>query len=57
MPKLGPVEYNFIVFNMSYQQTSINQFIPGYQVKSDFLPTRVVEGNASEINELVHHIS
>lgn len=40
---------------MSYQQ-GINQFIPGYVVKSDFLPTRVVEGNTSQTAELVQLI-
>ena len=39
---------------MSYQQSlSINQFIPGYVVKSDYLPTRVVEGNQTQTSELV----
>jgi hypothetical protein len=39
---------------MSYQQSSsINQFIPGYVVKSDYLPTRVVEGSSSQTSELV----
>lgn len=38
---------------MSYQQ-GIHQFVPGYVVKSDFLPTRVSEGTNSQTNELVH---
>ena len=40
---------------MSYQQ-GINQYIPNYVVKSDFLPTRVVEGNNQQTSELVHSI-
>ncbi len=40
---------------MSYQQTqSINQYIPNYVVKSDYLPnTRVVEGNTTQTSQLV----
>lgn len=40
---------------MSYQQgQNINQFIPHYVVKSDYLPnTRVVEGNNSQTSQLV----
>ncbi len=32
----------------TYQGQTINQFIPNYVVKSDFLPTRVVEGNEGQ---------
>lgn len=37
-----------------YQQgPTINQFIPNYIVKSDYLPTRVVEGNQGQTSQLV----
>lgn len=41
---------------MSYyqQQQTINQFIPNYVVKSDYLPTRVVDGNSAQTAQLVH---
>lgn len=32
---------------------SINHYIPNYVVKSDFLPTRVVEGQTAQTSELV----
>lgn len=40
---------------MSYQQgQGINQFIPNYVVRSDYLPnTRVVEGNNTQTSQLV----
>ena len=40
---------------MSYQQnTSINQFIPNYVVRSDYLPnTKVVDGNTTQTSQLV----
>ena len=40
---------------MSYQQVqNINQFIPHYVVKSDYLPnTRVVDGNNTQTAQLV----
>lgn len=37
---------------MSYQ--TINQFIPNYVVKSDYLPTRVVDGNTAQTAQLVN---
>ena len=37
---------------MSYQQ-GINQFIPNYIVKSDYLPSKVIEGNNPKTSELV----
>ena len=39
---------------MSYQQgQNINQYIPHYVAKSDYLPTRVVDGNNSQTSQLV----
>lgn len=38
---------------MSYQAQTINQFIPNYVVKSDYLPTRVVDGNTAQTSQLV----
>ena len=39
---------------MSYQQPqNINQIIPNYVVKSDYLPTRVVEANSTDHAQLV----
>ena len=38
---------------MSYQAQTIQQFIPNYVVKSDYLPTRVVDGNTSQTSQLV----
>lgn len=39
---------------MSYQaQQTINHYIPNYVVKSDYLPSRVVDGNQSQTNQLV----
>ena len=40
---------------MSYipQGQTIHQFVPNYVVKSDYLPTRVVEGNNSQAAQLV----
>ena len=37
----------------SQPQSSISQYIPGYVVKSDYLPTRVVEGQNAQTSELV----
>ena len=33
--------------------SNLSQYVPGYVVKSDFLPTRVIEGSNSQTNELV----
>ena len=38
---------------MSYQGQTIQQFIPNYIVKSDYLPTKVVDGNTSQTAQLV----
>jgi hypothetical protein len=39
---------------MSYQQHhTINEFIPNYTVKSDYLPTRVGDGNQAQTAEWV----
>lgn len=39
---------------MSYQQTqSLRTFIPSYEVRSDYLPTRVTEGNNPQASDLV----
>lgn len=39
---------------MSYQaHQTVNQFVPNYVVKSDYLPTRVVDGNQSQTNQWV----
>lgn len=38
---------------MSYQGQTINSFIPTYVVKSDYLPTRVVDGNNTQTAQLV----
>jgi hypothetical protein len=44
---------------MSYQTyhqgQSIQQFIPNYVVRSDFLPTRVVEGNQGQTAQWVNY--
>lgn len=34
--------------------TSINQFVPNYVVKSDYLPTHVHEGSNQRTSEAVH---
>lgn len=39
---------------MSYQGQTINSFIPSYVVKSDYLPTRVVDGNNTQTAQLVN---
>jgi hypothetical protein len=39
---------------MSFGGQSINTFIPNYVVKSDYLPTRVVEGNSAQTTQLVN---
>lgn len=39
---------------MSYQTQTINSFIPNYVVKSDYLPTRVVDGNTAQTAQLVN---
>jgi hypothetical protein len=47
---------------MSYQYTSnsdshrLQEFVPTYVPKSDYLPTRVVDSNQSEANQWVHII-
>jgi hypothetical protein len=49
--KQSNIFYLIILIKMSYQTyqgQTINQFIPNYVVKSDFLPTRVVEGNEGQ---------
>lgn len=33
--------------------SNLNQYVPNYVVKSDFLPTRVVEGSNSQTADLV----
>ena len=33
--------------------SGINQFVPNYVIKSDYLPTRVIDGNNSQTAELV----
>lgn len=39
---------------MSYQQPqTLNSIIPNYVVKSDYLPTRVVEANSADHAQLV----
>ena len=39
---------------MAYQQVhGINQFIPNYVAKSDYLPTRVVDGSNTQTSTLV----
>ena len=39
---------------MSYQaQQTVNQFIPNYVVKSDYLPTRINDGDQSQTNQWV----
>lgn len=38
---------------MSYQTHNLQEFIPNYQVKSDFLPTRVADGNQAQTAEWV----
>ena len=38
---------------MSSYTQGITHYIPGYVVKSDFLPTRVVDGNTSTTAEIV----
>lgn len=45
---------------MSYHGQTINAFIPNYVVKSDYLPTRVVDGNSAQTAQLVkikHNVS
>ena len=37
----------------SQHHQTVNQYIPGYIVKSDYLPTRVIEGQNSQTSELV----
>jgi hypothetical protein len=37
----------------TYQGQTIQQFIPNYVVKSDYLPTRVVDGNTAQTTQLV----
>lgn len=39
---------------MSFGGQSINAFIPNYVVKSDYLPTRVIEGNSTQTTQLVN---
>ena len=40
--------------NMAYQQVhGINEFIPNYVAKSDYLPTRVVDGSNTQTSTLV----
>ena len=43
-----------IRLKMSYHGQTINAFIPNYVVKSDYLPTRVVDGNAAQTAQLVN---
>lgn len=38
---------------MSYLGQTVQQFVPTYVVKSDYLPTRVVDGNAAQTSQLV----
>ena len=38
---------------MSYQGQTVSHFIPNYVVKSDYLPTRVIDGNTSQTAQLV----
>jgi len=39
---------------MSYQiGQTVNQYIPNYVLKSDYLPTRVVDGNTAQTSQLV----
>lgn len=35
------------------QGNSLREYVPHYVVKSDFLPTRIVEGNSAQTTELV----
>ena len=38
---------------MSFQQQvhhTVNEYVPTYQVKSDYLPTRVQDGNQNQTN-------
>ena len=35
-------------------KNTVNQFVPNYVVKSDYLPTRVIDGNESQTNQLVN---
>lgn len=36
---------------------TVAHFIPNYVVKSDYLPTRVQDGNTSQTAQLVHFLS
>jgi len=38
--------------HQTFPQT-INAYIPNYVLKSDFLPTRVVDGNTTQTSQLV----
>jgi hypothetical protein len=38
---------------MSFQSNRITDFVPSYQVKSNFLPTKVVQVNESDKNQIV----
>jgi hypothetical protein len=40
----------------TYQGQTINHFIPNYVVKSDYLPTRVVEGNQGQTAQWVKFV-
>lgn len=37
-----------------YQGQTVTSFIPTYVVKSDYLPTRVLDGNTAQTSQLVH---
>lgn len=38
----------------SFQGQTVNTFVPNYVVKSDYLPTKVVDGNQSQTAQLVN---
>lgn len=43
-----------ITSDMSFQNQTVQSFVPNYVVKSDYLPTKVVEGNTTQTAQLVN---
>lgn len=42
--------------NLGAERLTVDRLIPNYVIKSDYLPTRVVDGNPAQTAQLVHRM-
>ena len=52
-------EYKKYILSMSFQNQgvenlTVERLVPNYVIKSDYLPTRVVDGNSAQTAQLVN---